>query len=79
MGSGTLRRLCEEALMLPEAERAELARELVRSLDAPADADADDGWDKEILHRLSQVDAGTAKLLDRDTFRQRMRERLGRR
>ena len=79
MGSGTLRRLCEEALMLPEEERAELARELVRSLDAPADADAADGWEEEILHRLSQVDAGTAKLMDRDTFRQRMRERLGRR
>lgn len=79
MGSGTLRRLCEEALMLPEAERAELARELVRSLDAPADADAAGGWEEEILRRLSQVDAGTAKLLDRDSFRQRMQERLGRR
>jgi len=79
MASGTLRRLCEEALMLPEAERAELAHELVRSLDAPADADTAGAWEEEILRRLSQVDAGTAKLLDRDAFRQRMQERLGRR
>lgn len=32
---GTLGRLRAEALMLPEAERAELAHALVKSLDAP--------------------------------------------
>ena len=34
MGTGRLSRLRAEALMLPEAERAELAHELVKSLDA---------------------------------------------
>ncbi|MHB8473881.1 MAG: addiction module protein [Gammaproteobacteria bacterium] len=79
MGTETLSKLRSEALMLPEAERAELAHALVKSLDAPADADAADAWDKEILCRLAEIDAGTAKLIDRDEFRRRMQERLGRR
>lgn len=77
MGMGTLGRLRAEALMLPEAERAELAHALVKSLDAPPDADAADEWDKELLRRLTEIDAGTATLVDRDTFRQRMQARLG--
>lgn len=77
MATETLRKLCSEALTLPEAERAELAHELVKSLDAPADADAADAWDKEILRRLAEIDSGTAKLIDRDEFRRRMQARLG--
>ncbi len=77
MGTGTLSKLRAEALMLPEAERAELAHELVKSLDAPPDAAVADGWDKELLRRLAEIDAGTAKLVDRDEFRRRMQARLG--
>jgi putative addiction module component (TIGR02574 family) len=76
MGTEALSKLRSEALMLPEAERAELALALVKSLDAPAEADAADAWDKEILRRLAEIDAGTAKLIDRDEFRRRMQERL---
>lgn len=76
MGTETLGKLRSEALMLPEAERAELAHALVKSLDAPGDADAIDAWEKEILRRLAEIDAGTAKLIDRDEFRRRMQERL---
>jgi putative addiction module component (TIGR02574 family) len=76
---GPLSKLRAEALMLPEAERAELAHELVKSLDAPPDADVADGWDKELLRRLTEIDAGTAKLVDRDEFRRRMQARLGNR
>jgi len=77
MATETLRKLRSEVLTLPEAERAELAHELVKSLDAPADADAADAWDNEILRRLAEIDSGTAKLIDRDEFRRRMRARLG--
>ena len=77
MGTEALSKLRSEALMLPEAERAELAHTLVTSLDAPAEADAADAWDKEILRRLGEIDAATAKLIDRDEFRRRMQERLG--
>lgn len=77
MGTETLSKLRSEALMLPEAERAELAHALVKSLDAPAEENVTEAWDKEILRRLAEIDAGTAKLVDREEFRRRMQERLG--
>lgn len=77
MATATLIRLRSEAMKLPEAERAELAHELVKSLDAPADTHVAEAWDQEILRRLDQVEGGTAKLLDREEFRQRLRARLG--
>ena len=76
MGTEALKKVRSEALMLPEADRAELAHALVTSLDAPTDADATEAWDREIRRRLAEIDAGTAKLIDRDEFRRRMRERL---
>jgi putative addiction module component (TIGR02574 family) len=77
METETLSKLRSEVLMLSEAERAELAHALVKSLDAPTDTDATEAWDKEILRRLAEIDAGTAKLIDRDEFRRRMQARLG--
>ena len=77
METETLSKLRSEVLMLPEAERAELAHALVKSLDAPTDADATEAWDKEIMRRLAEIDAGTAKLIDRDEFRRRMQAQIG--
>ena len=54
-----------------------MAHALVKSLDAPDDADVLEAWDKEILRRLAEIDAGTAKLIDRDEFRRRMQARIG--
>lgn len=77
MGTETLNKLRSEALMLSEVERAELAYALVKSLDAPIDMGVSEAWDKEIQRRLAEIDAGTAKLIDRDEFRRRMRTRIG--
>ncbi len=57
-----------KALTLPEAERAKLAHALVKSLDASSDADATDEWDKELLRRLTEIDRGTATLVNRGVF-----------
>jgi putative addiction module component (TIGR02574 family) len=76
MSSATLDKLRSEVLRLPERERAELAHELMKSLDAPVDPDAADAWDREILRRLAEIDAGTAKLVDRDELLRRMRARM---
>ena len=78
MDSPTLKKVRSEALGLSEAERAELAHNLVASLDGPADPDADTAWDAEILRRLAEIDTGTATLIDREEFRRRMRARLSR-
>jgi putative addiction module component (TIGR02574 family) len=77
--SGTaLEKVRSEALNLPEAERAELAYNLVVSLDGPPDSDGEKAWDAEIMRRLSEIDSGTAKLVDRKEFRRRMRARMNR-
>ena len=78
MGSSALEKLRSEALNLSEDERAELAHNLVASLDGPADADAEKAWDAEILRRLSEIDAGTANLVDRAELSRRLKGRLDR-
>ena len=78
MGSPVLEKVRSEALSLPESERAELAYDLVSSLDGPADPDAEKAWDAEILRRLAEIDSGTAKLIDREELSRRMRARMSR-
>lgn len=76
MNSVALDRVRSEALRLPEAERAELAHELVVSLDGGVDSDADEAWDTEVVRRLAEIDSGSAALVDRETLRLRMRTRI---
>ena len=78
MASGILEKVRSEALTLSESERAELAHDLVASLDGAPDADAEASWEAEILRRLSEIDSGTASLIDREEFRRRMRTRMSR-
>jgi hypothetical protein len=77
MSNSALDRVRSEAFELTEAERAELAHDLVSSLDGPPDQDAAREWDAEIS-RLAEVDAGTASLIDRKEFSKRMRDRMRR-
>jgi len=71
-----LDRLRSEALELSEPERAELAHDLVVSLDGPSDPHAAQVWDAELLRRMDEVEAGTAPLIERREFERRLRERL---
>ena len=75
MSTATIERLRFQALGLPESERAALAYELIKSLDAPADEDVGDAWGREARRRIALIDSGQAKLLDREEFRKRMRAR----
>lgn len=79
MSTDTIERLRSEALALSEPERAKLAHDLIESLDAPADEGVEEAWDREIVRRIAQIDAGQAKLLNRDEFRKKIRERIGNR
>lgn len=72
MGKDTLLRLQAEALKLSDAERAELALELVKSLDGVAEEGVAEAWDKELRARLAKIEAGTAVLHSRDELRKRM-------
>ena len=68
-----------DALRLDLKARAELATELLGSLDGPADADAEDAWAKEIERRVAAIEAGTVQLEPWEDVRRRIEsEILGR-
>ena len=51
-----------EALRLDEDSRAQLAAELLASLDGPSDPDAESAWQAEIERRVADLKAGKVKL-----------------
>ena len=51
-----------DALRLDDDARAELAAELIASLDGPADPDAERAWDVEIERRITAIEAGLIPL-----------------
>ena len=58
--------LLQKALSLPDKERAELAGNLLASLDAKVDVDADVAWQEEITRRMREVESGRAKTVSWD-------------
>lgn len=46
--------------LLPPEERAELARELISSLDEKHDSSIEDAWDREIKRRVDEIKNGKA-------------------
>jgi putative addiction module component (TIGR02574 family) len=51
-----------DALRLEPDSRAEVAAELLASLDGPAEPDAEAAWDAEIERRITAIEAGTIRL-----------------
>jgi putative addiction module component (TIGR02574 family) len=60
------------ALRLDATDRAELAVELIASLDGPADLDAASAWDEEIRRRVNALEAGTEKLESWESVKNRI-------
>lgn len=73
MTSDALSRLRHEALQLTATERAELAHDLVASLDAPYDDDAAIAWDREIRNRIGAMNDGTARYVSAEEFLERIK------
>lgn len=70
--------LRDAALTLSEAERAKLARDLIASLNGPADNDVAEAWDIELCRRINEVESGKAQLLlDVEEVLARIRTRIG--
>jgi len=68
-----------EALRLDIDSRAELAAELLASLDGPAGVDAEASWAVEIERRVAAIEAGTVKLEPWENVKRRIeKEILGR-
>jgi putative addiction module component (TIGR02574 family) len=54
----TAKQLYDNALALPESERAELAAWLIESLDTDVDDNVNAAWDDEIKRRIEELDSG---------------------
>ena len=54
----TAKQLYDNALALPDSERAELAAWLINSLDTEVDDDVNAAWDDEIKRRIEELDSG---------------------
>lgn len=71
------KQLLTEALLLSPEARAALAGELIQSLDAEVDDDAEAAWSAEIRHRLDRLDAGTATTVPWSEARRRILRAAG--
>ncbi len=58
--------LSARAKTLPTRDRARLVEELLDSLQGDSDAEADAAWDLEIERRVTEIEAGTVKLISAD-------------
>lgn len=61
-----------DALRLDTKSRAELATELLASLDGPGEPDAEAAWAAEIERRVAAIESGSAKLEPWDRVRRRI-------
>jgi putative addiction module component (TIGR02574 family) len=69
-------RILQDALALPDAQRAELATRLLQSLDRVVDPDAEEAWAIEIERRCAALDAGEAVTVDWHDVRRRIEKEL---
>jgi putative addiction module component (TIGR02574 family) len=69
-----LRALEAAALSLPAAQREELARRLLASLDSDPGVEAN--WDKEIIRRVAAFEAGRYDEIPAEDVLAAVRERL---
>jgi putative addiction module component (TIGR02574 family) len=71
--------LLADALQLDLKTRADLAAELLASLDGPADADAEQTWAAEIERRAAGLEAGTEPVESWDETKRRIERDILRR
>ena len=68
--------LLQKALALPDHERAELAGNLIASLDATIDQDVDASWQQEVVRRFHEVQSGKVETISWDEVQQKGRSLL---
>ena len=61
MPSDLSQELLNDAMQLPDEQRAALAAALIESLDQGVDEDAEAAWSIEIARRISELETGRAR------------------
>lgn len=67
-------RIFQEALSLPDNERADLAASLLESLGGTPDPDVDVAWREEAARRLGEIQRGEVKTVPWSEVQRRLRE-----
>ena len=70
------RRLLEQALRLPEADRAEIAGRLLQSIEPETEADVEAAWRQEIEARIAAIDAGESETVPGEEVHSQLRAKL---
>ena len=65
--------ILEQAMKLSPNERAEVAEELISSLDETTDVDVEKAWQEEIQRRIQQIDSGEVKTIPWEVVQRQMR------
>jgi putative addiction module component (TIGR02574 family) len=68
--------LLQKALALSDKERAELAGNLISSLDTAVDEDVDTAWQQEVLRRHQDIEFGKVKTVPWEEVQQKGRTLL---
>ncbi len=68
--------LLQKALALPESERAELAGNLISSLESTVDEDVDAAWQAEVVRRRHDVQSGKVATIPWEEVQQKGRTLL---
>ncbi len=63
----------EEALKLSPNERAEVAEQLIASLEEAPDTAVEEAWQQEVQRRLQQVERGEVKTIPWEEVQRRLR------
>ena len=64
--------ILDQALRLPPNERAEVAEQLIQSLDPQADSEVEQAWQQEIQQRLSEITSGVEKTIPWEEVQRRL-------
>ncbi len=68
--------LLRQALELSVEERADLAAQILESLDSSDDPEVQAAWQAEIERRMAQLDSGEVKPISAEEFRRRLNSTL---
>lgn len=69
----------QEALTLPDNERAEIAGALLESLEPEPEADVETAWRQEVAARMAALEAGDVTTTPWEEIRDRLLTRLSER
>jgi putative addiction module component (TIGR02574 family) len=70
-------RVKDEALELSLKERAELAKQLLESVDNPSEAELEELWLEEVGERITRVERGESRLVPLEEVLARAKAALG--